>query len=121
MLRVIGPSTISFFQFCVDPRVVKQVLLRVTRVRPEMRFSELLQPFQRNPAARKVEPPQRFHHPDIHRERSLKAVGEKQNAVRNFSPHTRQPHQFSARRRGGKPRHAAQIHLAIANLSRRRA
>src|SRR5437762_3113358 len=74
MLRVIRPVKISIVQSCVNPRVVKQVLLRVARVRPEMGRCELMQPLQGHPAPGQIEPPQRLHHPDIHRKRGLKSV-----------------------------------------------
>src|SRR5439155_11165224 len=93
MLRVIATTGISFSQFYMHPRVVKQVLLRIAPPRPETCRRKLLQPFQRHPPPRKVQSAQRLHHPDIHRERVLKTAGKQQNAIRNLPAHARQPHQ----------------------------
>src|SRR5437016_3229306 len=121
MLRVIRPVKLSFVQFCVNPRVVKQVLLRVTRMGPEMGRREFMQSLQRDVAPRKIKPPQRLHHPDIHRKCVLKSVGKQQNAIGNLSAHTRQPNQRISRFADRQGRKQGQSHRAVCNHFRRRA
>src|SRR5438034_10024013 len=121
MLRVIRPVKIPIAQFCVHSRVVEQVLLRVARVRTETGRREFTQSLQRDLAPRKIKPPQRLHHPDIHRKCVLKSVSKKQNAIGNFSAHTRQPHQLVSRIADRHRRQPAQIHRAASNHLRRSA
>ena len=92
MLLVMQQIQNLFLQLRVNPRVVKQVLLRVAPERAKVRRRELLQSLQRPAPAGKVEPPQRFRHPDIHRKCVLKATGKKQNAIGDFAAHARQAH-----------------------------
>src|SRR5881394_3937571 len=120
MLLVMRPVKISIVQLCVNPRVVKQVLLRVTCIRTEMGRRELMQSLQRCTAPREIKPPERLHHPDIHRKRVLKAVCKQQNAIGNLSAHTRQPHQLVSRLADRQDQQSVQIHRASGNHLRRR-
>src|SRR5205814_10232066 len=79
MLRVMCSAKIFFFQFCVNPRVVKQILLGIAPAGAEMCGRKLVQPFHRNGPPGKIQSAQGFHHPDINRERVLEAVGKEQN------------------------------------------
>src|SRR5438309_1182756 len=82
---------------------------------------ELLKSLQRYLAPRKIKPPQRLHDPDVHRKRVLISVSKKQNAIGNFSAHTRQPYQRISRIADRHRRQPAQIHRAASNHLRRSA
>src|SRR5439155_8071600 len=119
MLRIMGTIRFSFFQFCVNPRVVKEVLLRITRPGTEMCRGKLLQSRQRHGSSRKVQPAQRLHHPDIDRKCVLKPIGKKQNAIGDLAAHARQPRQRVSRFMDRQARQPVQIQFAAGNLLRR--
>src|SRR5262252_9193817 len=76
--------------------VMKQVLLRVARLRAEVRFRKMPQCFPSGTALRKIKPPQRLRHPHIHRKDFGETISEKQNAVSNFLSDARELHERRA-------------------------
>ena len=80
---------------------MKEVLLRVAGVRPEMRRGKVPKPFVANPAAREIEFTQRTLDPNVHGKGAVKTIGEEQDAIGNFAADTTHGHQFPARFRQG--------------------
>jgi len=91
--------------------VVKQVLLRVAAVRPEMTPAEMPQTWQLRAALWKIKLLQRLDDPDIHREGLLKSVSEEQHAIGDFGAHARQGEQSLPRFFQRPPAQPGQIHL----------
>jgi hypothetical protein len=95
LLRKFFASFASFardliiFLIYFRPHVMKQILLRITGVRPEMRGGKAAQARPAGAAAREIKPLQRAFNPDIHGKRGIKSVGEEQNAVGNLKDGTR--------------------------------
>ena len=95
---------------------MKKILLGVTGMRPEMGRGKVLKPFGIDAAAWKIQFAQRAFHPDIHRERAIKATGEQQHAVGDFTTDPAQFHQCLACFRLRQMAQAFQIKLAAGNL-----
>ena len=76
---------------------MKKILLGVTGVRAEMRRGKVTQTFFRHASAWKIKLAQRAFHPDIHRKRRIKSVGEQQDAIGNFAADAAEFHQFRPR------------------------
>jgi len=71
---------------------VKEVLLGVAGIRPEMGLAEPEQPGGVDfSGPRKVKMPQRLLHPDVHRKGILPPKGKQQRTVRDLPAHARQP------------------------------
>src|SRR5256885_4988519 len=76
---------------------MKQILLRIAALRPKMFFGELVHPFQTHfSPARKIELPERFHHPDINREGDRKTIRKEQHTIRDFPSYAGKPNQLGA-------------------------
>ena len=97
---------------------MEKILLGVTGVRPEMRGGKMAQPLFARAAARKIKFAQRAFHPDVHRKRGIKSVGEQQHAIGNFPADAAQFHQFRARFRQRQAAESFQIKFAVGNLPR---
>ncbi len=99
--------------------VVKQILLRVSGKWAEVRLAEMMEPLELDVAAGKIEFAQRFHHPDIDRERGRKPVGKEQDAIGDFAPHSGAVKQSGARLEKRQMVKTAQVQFATRNQLRR--
>ena len=97
---------------------MKKILLRVTRVRPEMRYGEMVQAFRLHATTWKIEFTQRAFNPDIHRKSPVKPVGKQQNTIGDFTAHAAQFHQFRARFGQWQMTWPVQIEFAVGDLTR---
>src|SRR6266550_7744761 len=70
------------------PRLMKQILLRVSAVFAEIGFGELAKPLRAHlPSTRKIMLPQHAFDPDIDRECSQPLMRKKHHAICNLRPH----------------------------------
>src|SRR5512144_3047314 len=105
----------------VHPRVMKQILLRVSAMFAEISFGELPQPLRANfPSTRKIMLPQHALDPDINRECSQPFIRKKQHTVCNLRPHAWQRAQLFSELGIGQGRPCLEIRSAGADQPRRR-
>ena len=69
---------------------MEQVLLGVAGAGAEMSGGKAVDELAADSPAREIKLPERFHHPDIHRERGLETAGEQEDTISDLSSDTGQ-------------------------------
>jgi len=80
-----------------SPRLMKQILLRIAGIGPEVGARKPKKALGFGTAFREIKLAQRLHHPNIDGEGALKSVGEEQNTICDLLPYPRQTNEHLSR------------------------